>query len=120
MNSEPYQQFLQIQEKIFQVIRIKKKLEDKREFYIQQLRTSPISPDLKKTVSALHSLVIIYEREEEILAICMKGLENARKILLSVESEIKIGDAFKNFGYGIIKKSPLSARDMVRMTAQQE
>lgn len=75
-----YKQFLQIQEKIFQVLRIKKKLEEKREFYIQKLSTNPINFNANDILSCLSSLVNLYEREEKVLAICEKGLENAREV----------------------------------------
>ncbi len=106
-DDEYYQAFLQIQEKILQVLRIKKKLEERRYFYIQKLRSSPVAPDLKETLEYLHSLFLIYEREEKVLLICKKGLDNAGKIVNAVGSTISVGDLVSKLKYKAISKLPL-------------
>lgn len=84
MNSHT-QKLLKIQGKIFQVLRIKKQLEARRQYYITQLSNSF---DTKEALGYLSSLIEIYRREERVIRICEKGLVESLKILKEVEAVV--------------------------------
>lgn len=85
------QNLIKIQVKIIQVLRIKKQLGSRREYYLQQLNSAR---DIKETLGILSSLQHIYKREEKVIGICEKGLIASLKILADVEGVISSSGNF--------------------------
>ncbi|MBI2659495.1 hypothetical protein HYX05_05350 [Candidatus Woesearchaeota archaeon] len=77
-----YNKFYDIQLKSIQVLRIKKKLEERREAILLVLHNLD---NYGKILTNLNLLEQIYKREERVLTYCEKGLDNAKKILDEVE-----------------------------------
>lgn len=76
---------LKIQEKIFQVSKIKDLLEVRRQKLIEKLKNSTNS---NKSIIYLSQLSNIYQREENVISICEKGLVEAIAILGEVKVQV--------------------------------
>ena len=127
MNASIYQQeFSQIEKKIIQVLRIKKKLVERRQNLIQVLRNSYNYGEIQQ---ALSSPIEIYKRELRILSYCEKGLRNARIILDEVESLLDQNKSViarfrpiqkSSFPYfGFAKKDPLTLLALLKLTHKE-
>ena len=91
------QQLLEIQNKIFQVLRIKKQLESRRQEY---LRIISSLTDRNQITIYLNYLENTYKREERVYSICEKGLANALSILGEAKESVaktqSFGERIKN------------------------
>ena len=91
------QQLLEIQNKIFQVLRIKKQLESRRTGY---LRVISSLTDRNQITIYLNYLENTYKREERVYSICEKGLANALSILGEAKESVaktqSFGERIKN------------------------
>ncbi len=91
------QQLLEIQNKIFQVLRIKKQLESRR---IEYLKAISSLTDRNQIMVYLNYLENTYKREERVYSICEKGLANALGILGEAKNSVaktqSFGERVKN------------------------
>ncbi len=85
------QQLLEIQNKIFQVLRIKKQLESRRLGYLSTLSSLT---DRNQIMIYLNYLENTYKREERVWLICEKGLANALTILGEAKESVAKTQSF--------------------------
>lgn len=99
------QQLIEINNKIFQVLRIKKQLESRRIGYLNTLSSLT---DQSQIMAYLGYLENTYKREERVYLICEKGLANALTILGEAESTISetqsVRERVKNY---FLKRVPI-------------
>ncbi len=102
------QRLLEINNKIFQVLRIKKQLESRRLGYLNSLSSLT---DKSQIMIYLNYLENTYKREERVYLICEKGLANALTILGEAESTISetqsVRERLKNT---FLKKVPIAGK----------
>lgn len=82
----------EIENKLFQLLRIKKQLESRRVSLIRSLSSSNNPQEL---LNYLSSLAKVCQREEKVHKICEKGLINALKILEEVEGIVNSFGSFR-------------------------
>ena len=111
MSQEQYhKEFLDIQEKLAQFLRLKGKLEERRALLMKELRNSYAS---KRNLAILDSLENICKREERILSYCKKGLANAQEVSNGVNILLKKSESLaveaNDFLHNSEDSSPQSA-----------
>lgn len=102
------QQLLEINNKIFQVLRIKKQLESRRTEYLRILSSLA---DRNQIMLYLNYHENTYKREERVYLICEKGLANALTILGEAKSTVSktqsVRERVKNY---FLKRIPIAGK----------
>jgi len=108
---------LEIQEKIFQALRIKNKIEERKQFYFHQL---DIKTDQRDLMTILVSLDSLYEKERKVISICINGLENTEIFVKEINESIKPKTILSRIKLKLFKFKLLLSRKESKYTSKRD
>src|SRR3989338_21902 len=108
---------LEIQEKIFQALRIKNKIEERKQFYFHQL---DIKTDQRDLMTILVSLDSLYEKERKVISICINGLENTEIFVKEINESIKPKTIVSRIKLKLFKFKLLLSRKESKYTSKRD